>query len=66
MKEALASLAEGRHLGEELAAAAMHEVMAGRATQAQIGAFLMGLATKGETAEDLAAMARVMRDHALR
>ncbi|HAF69744.1 MAG: Anthranilate phosphoribosyltransferase [Acetothermia bacterium 64_32] len=66
MKEALASLAEGRHLGEELAAAAMHAVMGGRATPAQIGAFLMGLATKGETAEELAAMARVMRDHALR
>ena len=66
MKTALASLAEGRPLGEELAAAAMHEVMAGQATPAQIGAFLMGFAAKGETAEELAAMAQVMRDHALR
>jgi len=41
--------------------AAMHEIMSGTATAAQIGAFLMGLRCKGETPVELTAAARVMR-----
>lgn len=66
MREALAVLADGQDLGEEIAEAAMTELMEGKATPAQIGAFLMGLKVKGETAVEIAAMARVMRKHALK
>ena len=54
-----------RDLSEEEAAAAMREIMAGEATPAQIGAFLIALRMKGETVEEIAGMARVMRENAL-
>ncbi len=44
----------------------MNEIMGGEATPAQIGAFLTALRIKGETAEEIAGMAEVMRDKALR
>jgi anthranilate phosphoribosyltransferase len=47
------------------AAHIMKEIMEGRTSQAQIGAFLLALHMKGETAEEIAAFARVMRDHAI-
>lgn len=65
MRSAIAALAEGK-LDGELAAAAMAEIMEGRCSPAQIGAFLMGLRVKGETPEEIAAMARVMRECAVR
>ena len=37
----------------------------GQASQAQIGAFLLALHMKGETTAEIAAFARVMRDHAI-
>jgi anthranilate phosphoribosyltransferase len=43
----------------------MDEIMGGEATPAQIGAFLTALRIKGETAEEIAGMAGVMRDKAL-
>ena len=56
----------GRHnLDEAESAAAMSEIMSGVATPAQIAAFLTALHFKGETAAEIAGMARVMRDHAL-
>ena len=39
----------------------MRQIMSGEATPAQIGAFLMGLAMKGETVTEVAAAAYVMR-----
>lgn len=39
----------------------MRQIMGGEATPAQIGAFLMGLAMKGETVTEVAAAAHVMR-----
>lgn len=66
MRSAIEPLAEGRSLDGELAAAAMAEIMGGRCSPAQIGAFLMGLRLKGETPGEIAAMARVMREHAVR
>jgi anthranilate phosphoribosyltransferase len=47
------------------AAGAMNTIMEGRATQAQIGAFLTALRMKGERPEEIAAFARVMRQHAV-
>ena len=43
----------------------MSTIMEGKASQAQIGAFLLALHMKGETAAEIAAFARVMRDHAI-
>jgi anthranilate phosphoribosyltransferase len=57
---------ERRNLTEEEAASAMAEVFAGEATPAQLAAFLIALRLKGETVDEIAGMARVMRQHALR
>lgn len=53
------------HLSEDETAGAMHEIMSGNATPAQIAAFLTAMHLKGETAAEIAGMARVMREHAL-
>lgn len=58
---ALSVLAEGRDLGREEARAVLTEIMQGEATAAQIGAFLMGMRMKGETADELAGAAEAMR-----
>ncbi|MBI4297684.1 MAG: anthranilate phosphoribosyltransferase [Chloroflexi bacterium] len=66
IKEAIEAVVVGRSLSMEEAAATMEDIMSGQATPAQIGAFLVALRIKGETAEEIAGMARVMRDKALR
>ncbi|MGB8220387.1 MAG: anthranilate phosphoribosyltransferase [Methanoregula sp.] len=66
MKEAIATILEKRDLAPAEAEAVMDEIMTGLATQAQIGGFLAGLRMKGETPEEIAAFARVMRAHAVR
>jgi len=48
------------------AMAAMAEILEGRATTAQIAAFLAALRVKGETAEELLGFAQAMRDHCVR
>lgn len=48
------------------AAAVMTDIMEGEATPAQFGAFVTALRMKGETPEEIAGMARVMRAKALR
>ncbi len=65
-KEALIKLsAHGRILPLLKPAGLMRIILEGKASQAQIGAFLLALHMKGETAEEIAAFARVMRDTAL-
>ncbi len=64
-KETLTKLAGRQDLTAAEAADVMREIMEGRTSQAQIGAFLLALHMKGETAEEIAAFARVMRDHAI-
>jgi anthranilate phosphoribosyltransferase len=64
--DAIRHLSEGRDLPEMMASAAMEEIMTGEATPAQVGAFLMALKMKGETAPEIAGLARVMREKALR
>ncbi|MCX5642692.1 MAG: anthranilate phosphoribosyltransferase [Candidatus Omnitrophica bacterium] len=66
MKEIIAKLARAEDLSEQEAAAAMKEIMEGRATEAQMAAFLMGLRLKGETAAEITGCARVMREKVLR
>lgn len=58
---ALKELVEGRDLDAAQAEAAMRQIMAGEATPAQIGAYLVALRMKGETVTEIAASARVMR-----
>ncbi len=65
IKEAIAHVAAGQPLTEVEAAAVMEEIMTGEATPSQLGAFLTALRLKGETVEEIAGMARVMRDKAL-
>ncbi len=64
-KETLTKLAGRQDLTPNEASEMMKSIMEGRASQAQIGALLLALHMKGETAEEIAAFARVMRDHAV-
>jgi len=48
------------------AASVMRQIMSGEATQAQLGSFLTALRLKGESTEEIAGMATVMREFALR
>ena len=58
---AIDSVASGRSLSREEAAAVLSEIMAGNASEVQIAGFLVALRTKGETIEELAGLARTMR-----
>lgn len=62
LPSAIRAVAERRDLGAEDMAAVMRTIMSGGATQAQIGGFLVGLRMKGETIEEIAAAAQVMRE----
>ena len=64
-RDILAKLVEKKDMATDEAAAAMNTIMNGDATPAQAGAFLAALHMKGETAEEIAALARVMRAHAI-
>ena len=66
IREAISTLAEGGSLTEEKAAKVMDEIMSGEATPAQFGAFVTALRVKGETVDEIAGMARVMREKSLR
>lgn len=59
---AINDVVEGRDLSREAMREAMHTIMTGGATQAQIGAFLVGLRMKGEVVDEIAAGAEVMRE----
>jgi anthranilate phosphoribosyltransferase len=61
LSHAIDELASGRDLDLEQAAAVLAEIMAGNATEVEIGAFLIALRTKGETVDELAGLARTMR-----
>ncbi len=66
IQEAIAEVVEGRDLSTEQAAQAMCEIMSGEATPAQFGALVTALRLKGETVDEIAGMAQVMRDKSLR
>ena len=66
IRSAIAKLVDHRDLAEDEAAAAMDELMTGAATPAQFGAFVTALRMKGETVDEIAGMARVMRDKSSR
>ena len=66
LKDALGRLAAAQGLSAGEAASAMGEIMDGRATPAQIAAFLTALRLKGETVDEIAGCARAMRERAVR
>lgn len=66
IKDAIKQLAEQKNLTRGEAYSAMDEIMSGNATEAQIAAFLMGLRLKGETVDEIAGCAQVMREKAVR
>lgn len=63
---ALQKVVDGVSLSVEEAQMAMQEIMEGRATDAQIGAYLTALRMKGETVAEIAGSARAMRSAATR
>lgn len=66
IKEAINLLIQNIHLSEAEMAECMLEIMEGKATEAQIGAFLTALRIKGETIDEITGAARIMRDKAHR
>jgi anthranilate phosphoribosyltransferase len=66
IRNAVAALIERRDLPEDAAAACMVEIAEGAATPAQTAAWLLALRMKGETAEEMTGLLRVMRERAAR
>jgi anthranilate phosphoribosyltransferase len=58
-------LTRRENLTSDEAAAAMGEIMEGRAAEAQIAGFLIGLVMKGERPAEIVGLARAMRAHAV-
>ncbi len=56
----LGVIADGTDLSEQQAQAAMSEILAGRASAAQIAGFIVGLRMKGESVNELVGLARAM------
>src|SRR5271155_553283 len=65
LKALLAHVAQGRTLSEREAEAAFDIIMSGDATPSQMGAFLMALRVRGETVDEIAGAARIMRAKAV-
>ena len=66
IKEAIARVVANEDLRESEMMEAMEEVMEGKATPAQIAAFITALGMKGETVEEVTGAARIMRQKATR
>ncbi|OPL14602.1 MAG: anthranilate phosphoribosyltransferase [delta proteobacterium ML8_D] len=66
LKKAISDVANRRDLSRAEISSVMEIIMEGKATHAQIGALLTGLRMKGETVDEIAGAAQVMRKKALR
>src|SRR5438094_10237734 len=64
IREAITHITGGATLSEDEAAAVMEEIMTGVATPSQMGAFLTALRLRsgGETGQEIAGLAHLMRD----
>src|SRR5688572_9739834 len=62
----LRKVADGEKLTEQEAAESFGLIMSGAATEAEIGALLMGLRVRGETVEEIAGAARALRARAVK
>ncbi len=65
-RDYLQQIVAGEHLDEKQMADMLSEIFSGQITDAQVGAFMAALATKGETEEELAGAATAMRRKAYR
>ncbi len=61
IQQAIKSVIAKQNLNEDQMHDVMNSIMTGQTTDAQIGAFLIGLSMKGETIEEITASAKVMR-----
>ena len=66
IQQLIKRLTEREDMTVEESAQAMNEIMSGEATPAQVAAFIVALRMKGETVEEIAGCARVMREKATR
>ncbi|MDP1557081.1 MAG: anthranilate phosphoribosyltransferase [Hyphomonas sp.] len=64
LSTSLKAIARGEPLHAELLERAFEALLSGEASPEETGAFLMGLAVRGETSGELVAGARIMRRHA--
>jgi anthranilate phosphoribosyltransferase len=64
IKEMIQEVVKGKDLLEEEMISVMEEIMEGKATDAQIGAFITALRMKGETITEITGAAKVMREKA--
>jgi anthranilate phosphoribosyltransferase len=65
IQQALQQVLDGHDLSRDDTREVMGEIMAGEATPAQIGGFLVALRAKGETPDEIAGCAEAMRAHVL-
>jgi anthranilate phosphoribosyltransferase len=61
IQQAIKLVIAKQDLNETQMQAVMHDIMTGKTTDAQIGAFLVGLSMKGESIDEITASAKVMR-----
>ena len=66
IQEAIAQVIEGHDLTRPEMVEVMNAIMSGEATDAQIGGVLVGLRIKGESVDEIAGAAQVMREKATR
>lgn len=64
IQEAISKLVQRESLSEHETESVMNEIMDGKATDAQIAAFLVALRLKGETIGEITACAKIMRQKA--
>ncbi|CAG69232.1 anthranilate phosphoribosyltransferase [Acinetobacter baylyi] len=66
IQQALNHITKNIHLTQAQMEDVMRSIMQGEATEAQIGALMMGLRMKGESIDEITAAARVMRELAIK
>ena len=64
IQDVIQQLLAGNDLDRDTARTVMDQIMSGNATDAQIGGFLIALRCKGETVDEIAGFAEVMREKA--
>ena len=62
LSDAINAVCRGEELAEETAATVLREVMEGRAAPEETAGLLIALRTRGETADEIAGLARTMRE----
>ena len=64
LKDIIKLLSQGNTLSEQQSEQAFSIIMSGQADQPQMAAFVMALAVRGETVDEITGGARVLRDKA--